>query len=302
MQDDLIAPGVESVAVEGTDANFADVVLKASIEKPVIVDFWAPWCEPCKQYRPALEKAVQAEQGRVLLVTVNVDENPMVAGQLQVRSLPTTMPVVKGQPVDLIPGVLPAESLKKLLSQLLQMSGLESETTEVVKLVDDGNAALATSDFSGAERSFTEALTRQADNVDAVAGKIRALIGLADRAAVEAFRSTLTGKMIENPAVAQALSGLDLLGSGDDGAVTAAREALAAAPDDLGLKYALAEAWLEANCKAEAIDCLLEILAVELNWNDQAARHKLLEIFAALGFQDALAKSGRQRMSALLFR
>ena len=284
-----------------SEQEFMTEVIEFSMNTPVLVDFWAPWCEPCKQYTPVLEKAIHAEKGRVRLVKVNIDENQGIAAQLQIRSLPTVMVFLQGRPVESIPGVLPADTLKKLLSDLLKMTGAGSSAEEFQAAIEQAEAALATKDYDEAVQAFEGAMAIDPESPVAAAGIIRALIGLGDSAGTQEFYDSLLEDLQNSAEVTEAMQGLKLLGSGDDQAVQAALNLCAEKPEDLSAIFALAEAYLEANRKDNAVDSLLSIIAKDREWQNKQAQQKLLEIFAALGFQDPLAKSGRQRLSALLF-
>ncbi len=284
-----------------TEQDFMAEVVEFSMNTPVLVDFWADWCEPCKQYAPVLEKAVHAEKGRVRLAKVNIEENQAIAAQLQIRSLPTVMIFLQGRPVESIPGVLPADTLKKLLSDLLKMAGLGSSAEEFQAAMEQAETALAAKDYAEAVQSFEAAMAIDPESSVAAAGIIRALIGLGDEAGVRDFYDSLAEGVQNSAEITEAMQGLKLLGSGDDQAVQQALALSEKNPDDVSALFALAEAYLEANRKDAAVETLLSIVARDRAWRDAAAQQKLLEIFAALGFQDPLAKSGRQRLSALLF-
>ncbi|NQY82663.1 MAG: thioredoxin [Alphaproteobacteria bacterium] len=287
--------------VEACESNFMTVVIEASQQVSVLVDFWAPWCEPCKQYTPILEKAIRTEKGRVKLVKINVDDNPTIAQQFQIRSLPTTMVFLQGRPLKSMPGVLSADTLKKLLSDLLKMTGMRSSVEEFQSLVETAEAALGEHNHAFAQQQFEAALRLDPESPLAAAGVLRALIGANAPDEAQTFHDALTETVQQSPEVSSAMQGLALLGSGNNSAVVAALAACKDAPDDLALQFALAEAYLEANQKECAVEQLLGIVARDRAWQDKAAQAKLLEIFAAIGFQDPLAKSGRQHLSALLF-
>ena len=298
---DTPPPSSDSYILDITEQEFMTEVIEFSMTTPVLVDFWADWCEPCKQYTPILEKAIRAEKGRVRLAKVNIEDNQAIAAQLQIRSLPTTMIFLHGRPVESIPGVLPADTLKKLLSDLLKMTGAGSSAEELQAAVTAAETALTEENYTEAQENFALALRLDPDSAIATAGMIRALIGLAHAAEVQELYDSLPPALQDSPEVTEAMQGLKLLGSGDHQAVEAALAVCAEKPDDLAAIFALAHAYLEASRKEDAVDTLLDMIAKDRDWQDKAAQQKLLEIFAALGFQDPLAKSGRQRLSALLF-
>lgn len=287
--------------IESSEKSFMEDVIAYSKTRPVLVDFWAPWCEPCKQYTPVLEKAVRHEKGQIRLVKVNVDDNPAIAQELGIRSLPTTMIFLQGQPVQALPGAIPADALKKLMSDLLRMTGGTSSAEEVQALLESAEQALQVPDLSLARQHFETVLALEPEHIEASAGLLRALIAQGQKDEAVGIFDTFSKTVQQAEAVAQAMLGIELLGSGDNTAVKQALAALAEQPDDWQRKYQLAEAYLEANQKSAAIDTLLELVPKKRNEDDKQAQEKLLEIFAALGFQDPLAKSGRQRLSSLLF-
>lgn len=280
---------------DATDATFVADVIEASKAQPVIVDFWATWCGPCKQLGPALEKAVAAAGGRVKLVKVDVDKNPAFAGQLRVQSIPTVFAFVDGQPVDGFMGAVPDSQIAQFIEKLAGPPG-PAPTEELLALAAE---ALAQGDLATAAQAFAQALQVEPENVKAIAGLARCYLlgGDAGRAQEIVDMAPAGAKDAELDSVRAALT-LAAEAPSD----TAEFEArLAADPADHQARLDLARALAGTGRMERAVDELLHIIQADRAWNDDAARKQLLTVFEAAGPLSDIARQGRKRLSAILF-
>lgn len=283
---------------DGSDAGFMKDVIEASREVPVIVDFWATWCGPCRQLTPALEKAVRAAKGAVKLVKIDVDKNPAYAGQLRVQSIPTVYAFRDGQPIDGFQGAIPDSQLKAFIDKL---TGGAGGNTEVEPLLALGEESLGLNDLGGAAQAFAQVLTLEPDNEKAIAGMAR--VYLADGDAEQARQTIAMAKPdSKEPTVQSVRAQLALAGGGAGGGDHAALEAAVRdRPEDHQARFDLAEALAASGDLEGAVDHLLKIVAADREWNDQAARKQLLTVFEAAGPTSPVARDGRRRLSSLLF-
>lgn len=282
--------------------TFMQDVVQASMQGPVLVDFWAPWCGPCKQLTPALEKLVKGAGGKLRLVKVNVDDpkNQPLAQQLRIQSIPAVYAFSGGQPVDGFVGALPESQLKKFVESLPGAGPVQDAAADAIEA---GRAALGTQSFEDAAAAFSEALGAEPENPAALGGLARALIGMGE---VEAAREILDGvpaAIAEHAEIAAARSALQLL---EDGAKAAGNlkpleDAVAANPNDHQARYDYALALVGDNRQAEALDQLLDIVKRDRKWNEEAARKQLVTMFEALGPMDPLVVEARRKLSSILF-
>jgi putative thioredoxin len=280
---------------DGTDATFMADVIEASRTQPVIVDFWATWCGPCKQLGPALEKAVEAAGGAVKLVKIDVDKNPAVAGQLRVQSIPTVYAFVDGQPVDGFQGALPDSQVKQFVDRLLG----PPEASEVDDLLGMAAESLKIDDLGGAAQAFAQVLQLDPVNVKAIAGMARLYLtsGDTERARELVATAPADAKDSELDSVRAALK----LSEEAPSETQALEQRLAANADDHEARLDLAKALAAQGRFEESADQLLTIIAKDPAWNDNAARAQLLTVFEAAGPMSEVARKGRRRLSALLF-
>ena len=290
------APQAQSPDIkDGSDATFMADVIEASKVQPVIVDFWATWCGPCKTLGPALEKAVAAAKGAVKLVKIDVDKNPAIAGQLRIQSIPTVYAFVDGQPVDGFQGAVPESQIKTFIDRLTGPSG-PGEIDEILAMAAE---SLAVGDIGGAAQAFAGALQLDPTNLKAIAGLARCYLTGGDlERAQEAVEMAPPGaKDADLDGVKAALK----LASEVPSETRALEERLAADPADHEARLELAKALAGHGQFAESADQLLHIIQQDREWNDQAARKQLLIVFEAAGPMSEVAKQGRRRLSAILF-
>jgi putative thioredoxin len=278
--------------------HFAEDVLAASREVPVIVDFWAPWCGPCKQLTPVLEKVVRQAGGKVKLVKVNVDENQAIAQQLRIQSIPAVFAFKDGQPVDGFAGALPESQVKAFIQRLTGDSG-PSEIERALAMAresrENGQSAQAASIYS-------QILRVEPDNAGAIGGLAQCHIASGELDQARALLAELTPEQAKDTEVAAARAAIELAEQAASVGDTAELEqAIAADPNNHQARYDLSLALVAQGRRQEAVDQLLEIVKRNRGWNDEAARKQLVTLFEAFGPVDPLTVASRRRLSSLLF-
>jgi putative thioredoxin len=281
-------------------ATFAADVLEASREVPVIVDFWAPWCGPCKQLGPALEKAVNDAKGAVRLVKVNIDENQEIARQLRIQSIPTVYAFKNGQPVDGFMGAIPESQVRTFVQSVAGGAPGADHTAEILAAADD---AFAAGDISTAAQAYGHVLQEESGHPKAVAGLARCYLKSGDmdraRATLQLVRPDGAGD--EAVRAVEAELKLREQASKAAGGLEAARAKVQANPNDLQARFDLALAIDAGGDRAAAIEELLHIVRRDRKWNDEAPRKHLLTLFDAMGPTDPRTVEARRKLSAILF-
>jgi len=293
----------ESLISEATDATFVAEVIEASKTVPIIVDFWAPWCGPCKQLTPVLEKVVKGAAGKVRLVKVNTDENPVVAQQLSIQSIPAVFGFTGGQPIDGFMGALPESQVKAFVDKLIKASGGETGPSPVDQALEQAARALDAGDAATAGAIYQQVLQHVPDEVRAMAGLARCRLKEGRHDEAEAALADVPAANANDPEIAAVRSALELaVQTADAAGDTAELQAkVDANPADHGARYELALAMYGAGDAAGAVDELLEIIRRDRQWNEEAARKQLLKIFDALGPTDPLTIESRRKLSSILF-
>lgn len=283
---------------EGSTATFAADVIEASMQVPVIVDFWAPWCGPCKQLGPALERLVTQAKGAVRMVKIDVDQNQELAAQLRIQSVPTVYAFKGGRPVDGFVGSLPDSQLQAFIDRLAGErvgGGIEDALAEAKEMLAQGDPATAAA-------IYQDILAEDAGNAAALAGLVRCAVALGD---VDGARKILAGvpaELASNAEIAAARSAVEVQEqAAQAGSAADLRKRIATDPNDHQARYDLAMAYYASGEREAAVDELLEIVRRERAWNEEAARKQLVKLFEAFGPTDPLTVSARRRLSSLLF-
>jgi len=299
------AAGAGAAVIKDSDTqNFMADVIDASQEVPVIVDFWAPWCGPCKQLGPAIEKAVREARGAVRLVKVDIDKNQELAAQMRIQSIPAVYAFFQGRPVDGFVGALPESQVKAFVARLMKSAGAaEPGPSPIDQALEQAEAALEDGDHGTASAIFGQVLQHEAGNLPAIAGLTRAHLAAGDLEGAKKALARAPADKAGDKLIAAARAALELAeqASASQGAVGDLKAKVEQNPADHQARFDLALALYAAGEAEAAIDQLLEIVKRNRAWNEEAARKQLVKLFEALGPTDPLTLSGRRRLSSLLF-
>jgi len=282
---------------DATDASFVADVVEASRTTPVIVDFWATWCGPCRQLGPALERAVTAAKGAVKLVKVDIDANPAYAGQLRVQSIPAVFAFVDGRPVDGFMGALPESQVKDFVAKVAKLGG--GGASPIDDLLALAKESLELGDMGGAAQAYAQVLQADPANVKALGGLARVYMSAGDAERAQEIVA-MAGADAKDPDLDSVRAALALAAEAPSDSA-AFEKRLAADPDDHAARFELAKALAGSRRLDQAADHLLTIVEKDRAWNDEAARKQLLTVFEAAGHSSEIARNGRRRLSAILF-
>ena len=297
----LIGGGAAAAPVaDVTTANFMAEVVDGSFEQPVIVDFWAPWCGPCKQLGPILEKVVRGAGGAVRMVKLNIDENPEIAQQMRIQSIPAVYAFKDGRPVDGFVGALSESQVRQFVERL---GGAAVGPSPIEQAMIMAKEAAQGGDHASAMGIYSQILQRESDNPETLAGLARALIARGEIDEARELLDGLTKEIAKHAEIAAARSALELAEEGQKamGSVGQLRARLDANADDHEARFELATALFGAGERESAIDELLTLFRRDRNWDEQAARRQLVKFFEVMGPTDPLTLSGRRRLSSLMF-
>tara|TARA_R110001592_G_scaffold3525_25_gene20119 strand:+ start:25638 stop:26576 length:939 start_codon:yes stop_codon:yes gene_type:complete len=282
--------------------DFEQRVMAASMQVPVIVDFWAPWCGPCKQLMPVLEKVVMAAGGQVLLAKVNLDENPELAQALRVQSVPTVFGFFQGQPVDAFMGVQPETKINEFVQKLIAAAkGAQPDAINIPEALKTAGETLAQDDAQTAHAIYAQILQQDALNAEAYVGMVRCFISIGQMEQAEAMVQNAPEEISKTSAFMEARSALELAQNIPGGAVGDFKARIKADENDHQARIDLAYALFAAGQKEEATEALLESIEMDREWNDGAARTELLTLFSAMGGADPITLKARRRLSSILF-
>jgi putative thioredoxin len=291
--------------IDSTQARFAKDVLDASRDKPVIVDFWAPWCGPCKQLTPALEKVVTAAKGAVKLVKINIDENQALAQQLRIQSIPTVYAFYQGRPVDGFMGALPESQLKEFIAKLMQTTGANGagdEAAQLAEVLAHAKEALDSGDMMTASQIFSEVLQHDPANPEAIGGMTRCYLKSGDIERAKNTLGTALKEQANHAEIVAARAAIELAEAAKQaGPVNDLKAKVQANPKDHQARFDLALALYASGEREGAVDALLEIVRRDRKWNEEGARKQLVKFFEALGPMDPLTIDARKRLSSILF-
>lgn len=299
----------DSALIKDADMqSFARDVLDASMSLPILVDFWADWCGPCKQLTPALEAAVLEAKGAVKLVKVNVDQNQALAQQLRIASLPTVYAFFQGQPIDGFQGALPGSQIKQFIDGVIQATGGPQSQAgggaaeAIAQAMEQAKALVAEGQTEQAAAIYGQVLQHDPENLDALGEYLRLLIDLGRAEEAKMAFDQLEAETKEKPQLQPVKTALELTGEGPGvSAIPNLMESVAHNPNDHQARFDLALALYAANKKEASAEALLDIVRRQRNWNDEAARKQLLKYFEAWGPADPLTVEMRRRLSSLLF-
>ena len=296
------APAAGDLIKDSSEATFMADVIDASSEVPVIVDFWAPWCGPCKTLGPMLEAAVTAAKGAVKLVKVNVDEAQRLAGQLRIQSIPTVYAFWKGQPVDGFQGAVPGSEIKAFIDRLIKTAGGEAPGDALAEAVAAAEEMLAEGAAGDAAQTFAAILEEDPVNADAYGGLVRAYVALGDTDQAEAILNGAPAEIATSAPLEAARAQIDLARqAANAGPLADLAAAVEADPADPQARFDLATALVAAGRTAEAVDHLLELFRRDRDWNDGAAKTQLFTIFDSLKANDPIVLHGRRKLSSMIF-
>ena len=285
--------------MDGTEATFIKDVIETSKTVPVIVDFWAPWCGPCKTLTPALEAAVTAAKGRVKLVKIDIDRAPTLSQQLRIQSVPTVYGFWQGQPVDGFQGAIAGSEIKKFIEKLAALGGDDAGLAEAIAAAEEMLAEGAAAD---AAETFAAVLVEEPENAAAYGGLIRSHLAIDDLDTAQALADAAPAKIATSPEITAAKAQIALARqAANAGPEDQLRAAVARDPADRQARFDLATALHAAGKVDEAVDTLLDLFKLDRDWNDGAAKAQLFIIFGALKPQDPVVLQGRRRLSSMIF-
>lgn len=293
------APAGGDLIKDSNTQSFMRDVIEVSRQVPVIVDFWAPWCGPCKQLGPALEKVVRQANGKVRMVKINVDENQQLAAQMRIQSIPAVYAFVNGQPVDGFMGALPESQIKQFVDRL---GGQGSMAEEIEAAAAEGQAAFDQQDYQTAAQIFAQILQVDREHAGAIAGLARCQIAVGDLENAEATLALVPPAKANDPHVLSAKAALELaLNPVDVSEIGTLKAQIEKNPDDFQARLDLAVLLNGAGEREQATDQLIYVIRKMRSWNDEAARKQLVKFFEAWGPKDEFTIAGRRKLSSVLF-
>ncbi len=295
------APPAGELIKDTTTANFARDVMDESRNQPVLVDFWAPWCGPCKQLTPIIEKAVTEAGGRVKLVKMNIDDHPSVAGQLGIQSIPAVVAFVNGRPADGFMGALPESQVKAFIDKVAGPAGAD-QAAEIAAVLEEASGLLAGGDIDGAAQLFAAILQADPDNTQAIAGLAECMIGANQHQRARELVTQLPEELAKAPEVQALLTRLDQIDEARKlGDPVALEHTLSLNPDDHEARMKLAKIRNVEGRREEAAEHLLLIMKRDRTFDDDGARKQLLQFFEVWGPKEPATVMARRKLSSILF-
>ena len=284
--------------IDISQEQFLEEVVEKSKTTPVLVDFWAPWCGPCKQLTPVLEKLVNKKNGKVILAKINVDENQGIAGQLNVQSIPTVYGFVNGKPIDAFQGAQPESKIEVMIDKLIEAT----PGNEVPKLIEEADMLLKDQKYEEAQKSYESLVGMDPGNPKIIVGILRCLSQLKKHDEAKEMIASLDEKTLENEEIIKVIKLLDNMGGSDLDNIDDIKIKLGNDPENKDIRFELAEKYLAANETKIGFDELLYIFDKDPKWKDELAKKKLLEYFDLLGFNDPNVLEARKKLSSLMFK
>ncbi|HAJ90551.1 MAG TPA: thioredoxin family protein [Rhodospirillaceae bacterium] len=300
----LVNPKADGAFIfETSTALFENDVLKLSLKKPVLVEFWAPWCGPCKQLMPVLEQLVGARQGKVAMAKVNIDESPELAQAFRVQSVPMVVALYKGQPVTGFAGVRPPKEIDHLIEQLIAMHHQDQpEALDIPVALKEAALMLDAGDLASAQNLYAAILSQDGLQVEAYVGMVRVMIAAGDIEQAEGMITGAPEQIAGNAKFAAAKTALDLAkNTSNAGDLSILEQKMTAHPDDLHIRFAYAESCFAHGDKDKAVDALIAIIHADRAWENDKAKTLLLKYFESWGFADPASVTGRKKLSRVLF-
>jgi len=287
-----------SFVIDINQDQFVEEVIEKSKTTPVIVDFWAPWCGPCKQLTPTLENLVNKKNGKVILAKINVDENQGIAAQLNIQSIPTVYGFVDGKPIDAFQGAQPESKIEIMINKLIDAA----PGNEVPKLLEEADNLFKDQKFQEAQQIYETLVGMDPGNTKIISGLLRCLVQLKKYDDAKEMMGSLDDEILKNEEIAKINKLISSLGDGGDNNIEELKTLVSNEPNNKGKRYELAEKYLSSNETELGFNELLIIFEQDSKWNDEAAKKKLLEYFDMLGFTDPNVISARKQLSTLMFK
>ena len=287
-----------SYVIEINQDQFVDSVVEKSKTIPVIVDFWAPWCGPCKQLTPILENLVNKKNGKVILAKVNVDENQGLAGQLNIQSIPTVYGFVDGKPIDAFQGAQPESKIETMINKLIDAT----PGNEIPKLIEEANKNFKDQKFEEAKKIYESLVSMDPGNIKIIVGLLRCFVQLKEYQQANEIISSVDDQTLANEDIDKIKKLLDAIKNDDGGNIDDLKIKLRENPGDKETRYKLAEKFLSSNEIESGFNELLIIFNEDPKWNEEASKKKLLEYFDLLGFNDPNVIEARKKLSTLMFK